>query len=182
MLAEEPEFEPYVSVSASRDSRWKNLAANKEWSSIHLLRRGERSERLARLPNASRLLGEVPLADCPPHAPECFISRLAPGVVLPPHHGLSNIKLTVHLPIDIPAHGCSITVAGETRVWSRDDFLIFDDSFLHSAKNESDLSRTVMIFDVWHPGLCDDERRALALSIRVLDAVQAVAHTRLHGR
>ena len=103
-----------------------------------------------------------------------------PGVVLPPHHGVSNIKLTVHLPVELPGAGCSITVGGETRQWREDDFLIFDDAFLHSAENRTDQGpaaqpRTVLIFDVWHPRLHPAERQALAQAVQAIDAVMAVA-------
>lgn len=174
-LAADQAFSPYVEAAASRDERWRALAANPAWSSLHLVKAGIADEALlASLPRTRNLLDAAPLADYPPHAPECFISRLMPGVVLPPHFGVSNIKLTVHVPVDLPPQGCSITVAGETRQWRQGEFLIFDDSFEHSAQNLSGQSRTVLIFDVWHPGLDEAERAALAYSIRALDATQRV--------
>lgn len=174
-------FAPYVEAAAARDARWSALAGDPRWSSIHLIRGGVRDETtLAALPHTAALLAGAPLAQCPPHAPECFVSRLFPGVVLPPHHGVSNIKLTVHLPVELPGAGCSITVGGETRQWREDDFLIFDDAFLHSAENRTDQGpaaqpRTVLIFDVWHPRLHPAERQALAQAVQAIDAVMAVA-------
>lgn len=181
-----PRFAPYVEAAAARDARWRGLAGDPRWSSIHLIRGGVRDEALlAELPRTAALLAEAPLAQCPPHAPECFVSRLFPGVVLPPHHGVSNIKLTVHLPVELPPAGCSLTVGGETRSWREDDVLIFDDAFLHSAENRTDLghpgtdsapqARTVLIFDVWHPRLHPAEREALAQAVRAIDAVMGVA-------
>ncbi|PWG74201.1 beta-hydroxylase, partial [Enterococcus hirae] len=41
---------------------------------------------------------------------EAVGSIRAPGVTIHPHFGLANSRLTVHLPIDVPA-GCSLTVA-----------------------------------------------------------------------
>lgn len=174
--ASAPEFAPYVEAAAARDARWSALAGDRRWSSIHLIRGGVRDEPLlATLPHTAALLADAPLAQCPPHAPECFVSRLFPGVVLPPHHGVSNIKLTVHLAVELPHAGCSITVGGETRQWREDDFLIFDDAFLHSAENRADQPRTVLIFDVWHPRLDPAERDALAQAVVAIDAVMAVA-------
>ena len=174
-LAGPRDFSPYVEADAARDARWRDLAGDRRWSSIHLIRGGRRDETaLAALPQTSALLAAAPLADCPPHAAECFVSRLFPGVVLPPHHGVSNIKLTVHLPVDLPPSGCSITVGGETRTWREDDFLIFDDAFLHSAENRTDAGpaaqpRTVLIFDVWQPRLVPEERVALARAVAAID-------------
>jgi hypothetical protein len=174
-LATDQAFSPYVEAAAARDARWRALASSPAWSSLHLVKAGIADEALlASLPRTRAFLDAAPLAEYPPHAPECFISRLMPGVVLPPHFGVSNIKLTVHVPIDLPPQGCSITVAGETRHWREGEFLVFDDSFEHSAENLSDRSRTVLIFDVWHPGLDETERAALAHTIRALDATQRV--------
>lgn len=171
-------FRPYVAPEASSDRVWRVLAANPAWSSIHLIKSGVADTALLdQLPALSEFLGCAPLPRLEPHAPECFISRLQPGVELPSHYGVSNIKLTAHLPIDIPETGCTLTVAGESRSWPLDEFLVFDDSFLHSAANRSQQPRTVLIFDVRHPALGDAEQAALAQAIRVLDAVNAAAHS-----
>lgn len=181
VLADAQGFSPYVAAEAARSPTWAALADKPDWSALHLLRREQWNDTfMARLPLTTDFLAAAPLAQCPPHAPECFVSRLKPGVMLPPHHGLSNIKLTVHLPVDLPPSGCDITVAGETRTWRYGEFLVFDDSFLHTAANRSGCDRTVMIFDMWHPGLSEEERTALAHAITVLDAVQSTM-SRLKG-
>ncbi|MDQ3206335.1 MAG: aspartyl/asparaginyl beta-hydroxylase domain-containing protein [Pseudomonadota bacterium] len=172
-VAAEKSFCPYVQVEAARDPMWRGLAGSSDWLATHLLRGGQWNTALMqRLPLTRAFLEQAPLAQCPPHAPECFISRLRPGVLLPPHYGLSNIKLTVHMAIELPPQGCSITVGGITRTWPLDDFLIFDDSFLHTAANRSQQDRTVLILDVWHPGLSPGERDAMAHAIAVLDEVR----------
>ena len=167
-------FSPYVASEARASSLWRELAGNPAWSSIHLIRGGKPdTQLLEQLPRAADLLRRAPLAQLPPHAPEAFVSRLQPGVELPSHYGVSNIKLTAHLPVDIPESGCSLTVAGESRSWPEGDFMIFDDSFLHSAANRSNRARTVLIFDIDHPGLDAEERAALAHAIRAMDVLNA---------
>ena len=47
--------------------------------------------------------------------------------------------------------------------------MIFDDSFLHQAQNNSDLDRVVLIFDMWHPDLTELEITGLT---RMLDWAQ----------
>lgn len=169
----DPDFAPYVPPEAARQRIWKPLAGSKAWSSIHLIKAGARREAvLERLPVTDDFVAQLPLARCPPHAPECFISQLLPGAMLPPHYGLSNFKLTAHLPVHIPPDRCRIVVAGESRSWPGDDFLIFDDSFLHSAENSSPDRRTVLIFDIWHPSLDPEERSSLSHAIAVLDEVR----------
>lgn len=167
-------FSPYVADEARASSLWRELAGNPAWSSIHLVRGGKPdASLLEQLPETAALLQRAPLAQLPPHAPEAFVSRLQPGVELPSHYGVSNIKLTAHLPVDIPESGCTLTVAGESRSWPDDDFLVFDDSFLHSAANRSQRPRTVLIFDIAHPGLDEEERAALAHAIRAMDVLNA---------
>ena len=39
--------------------------------------------------------------------------------------------------------------------------LIFDDSFEHDVWNEGDSARFVLIVDIWHPELTEEERRTL---------------------
>jgi aspartyl/asparaginyl beta-hydroxylase (cupin superfamily) len=66
------------------------------------------------------------------------------------------MRLRCHLGIDVPA-GCGIRVGGVERSWERGRCIVFDDSFPHEAWNESDEPRIVLIVDVWHPDLSDDE-------------------------
>jgi hypothetical protein len=40
--------------------------------------------------------------------------------------------------------------------------MIFDDSYEHSAWNDSDAARIVLIFEIWHPALSAAERAAVA--------------------
>lgn len=169
----DPDFAAYVPTEAAQQLLWKPLAGSMSWSSIHLIKAGARREAvLHQLPVTESFVAQLPLAWCPPHAPECFISRLLPGAVLPPHYGLSNFKLTAHLPVCLPPDGCRIVVAGEARRWPDDDFLIFDDSFLHSAENSSQVCRTVLIFDIWHPLLDPEETDCLSYAVALLDGVK----------
>lgn len=139
---------------------WERLK-NKEWASQHLIRGGE----LLGDDFKAALEGFMQcdaVANCPPHAPELFLSRLLPGTRIPPHYGISNVKLTVHLPIKVNT-ACALTAGEQTQSWDgQRDILIFDDSFLHSAQNEGTEPRTVLIFDVWHPDLSLQEREAIA--------------------
>lgn len=51
-----------------------------------------------------------------------------------------------------------IKVAGETRYLQEGKAVIFDDSFLHEAGNTSaEEPRVVLIVDIWHPDLSDEE-------------------------
>jgi aspartyl/asparaginyl beta-hydroxylase (cupin superfamily) len=89
-----------------------------------------------------------------------YFSRMAPGTRVAPHHGPTNMRLRCHLGIDIPPD-CGIRVAGESRSWTVGECLVFDDSFMHEVWNDSAFTRTVLVVDLWHPDLAEDEVRLL---------------------
>lgn len=157
---------------------WNDLKGKKKWGALPLLTQNNDSQWLEKLPQTQDFLSQVPLANCPPHSPEVFLSVLEPSVELPEHYGLSNFKLTTHLPVFLPnSENVNITVNGETRRWSLDELLIFDDSFLHSAKNKSEERRVVLIFDIWHPDLSKEERDCLTETIATIDRANGLMAT-----
>jgi aspartate beta-hydroxylase len=40
--------------------------------------------------------------------------------------------------------------------------VVFDDTYEHEAWNRSDLTRVILIFDLWHPALSAAEREAVS--------------------
>jgi aspartyl/asparaginyl beta-hydroxylase (cupin superfamily) len=85
---------------------------------------------------------------------------MRPGAHIPPHFGAANNRLTVHLPLIVPA-GCSIRVGDEIHTWREGELFAFDDSFEHEAWNTSDKDRVVLIFESHHPDLSKAERAAI---------------------
>ena len=68
--------------------------------------------------------------------------------------------------VDIPNNGenkCRLTIGDETRQWINGEVMLFDTSIMHDAVNESDDTRYILMFRVWHPDLTDVERNALQL-------------------
>jgi aspartyl/asparaginyl beta-hydroxylase (cupin superfamily) len=81
---------------------------------------------------------------------------MAPNTHIAPHAGPTNLRLRVHLGIDVPS-GCGLTVGRISGGWTPGRCIVFDDSFPHEAWNDGDRDRVVLIVDVWHPDLSDDE-------------------------
>ena len=48
--------------------------------------------------------------------------------------------------------------------------LIFDDTIEHEAWNDGDERRVILIFEVWHPIVDPDERRAISATFEAIDA------------
>lgn len=153
--------EPYIAADLQASETWKTLAGRKDWGALHLFNGGRRNDAaLARFPRLAALLAALPLTEMHGRPVEALLSVLLPGTHIPPHHGIANHRLTVHLPLVVPDR-CSVTVAGETRPAEAGKLLIFDDSFEHSAANSSTRPRIVLIFEIWQPELSAAERLAL---------------------
>jgi aspartate beta-hydroxylase len=152
---------PYIEGVVTGDAGLDGLANSLEWSSIHLIKAGTRNQDLLnKCPVTQKVLTQLPMPVLAGNAPEVFLSVLKPGAEIKPHFGLSNIKLTVHLGLEIPEN-CAIRVGQETQSWSDGKVMIFDDSFEHEAWNRSDKERKVLIIEVWHPDLTDLEKQGI---------------------
>jgi aspartyl/asparaginyl beta-hydroxylase (cupin superfamily) len=80
-------------------------------------------------------------------------SKLGPKTILRPHRGwkhLSNKVLRCHYGLDVPEN-CGIWCNGESRDQHQDEWLVFDDSKMHSAWNRSPRDRIVLILDLDRP-------------------------------
>lgn len=84
-----------------------------------------------------------------------IFSRLSPRTHIKPHCGPHNLRWTAHLGLVIPksASDCRIRVGNEWRSWSAGKVLLFDDSFEHEVRNDTDEDRVVLLIRLWHPEL-----------------------------
>ncbi len=89
-----------------------------------------------------------------------YFSRLGPHARVAPHSGPTNMRVRAHLGIDVPA-GCGIRVGETATTWHEGKCIVFEDAFPHEVWNESDRNRIVLVVDLWHPDLTDDEVRLL---------------------
>lgn len=152
-------FAPYIAYRPGDPvNQWAELNHSNRWSHLSLWRSGEPQEEvLAACPKTRAALEAVDMADIGGLCPNVMFSALAPHTEIPPHHGETNARLVVHLPLIVP-EGCSYRVGFEHRKWEVGKVLIFDDTIEHTARNDSDELRVVLIFDVWNPLLSIEER------------------------
>ncbi len=171
VLADGAGLTPYVDMPANAPAagHWRELNRSPRWSAYHLYRHGVRVHaHCARCPRTVALLDSLPILRLPEHAPEALFSVLEPNTHIPPHTGVINGRLTVHLPLIVPENCGALVVGGEARVWEPGRCLVFDDSFVHEALNHSAETRVVLIFDLWNPQLRAAEREALGESIAAI--------------
>ncbi len=169
VLREEAGLRPYVNLAPGSEQQWRDLNRSLQWSSYHLYRDSERiAPHCERCPQTHAAVEALPLPRLAGQSPEVFFSILRPGTHIPPHFGLANYKLVIHLPLIIPS-GCGIRVGDQTRTWHLGECLIFDDSFEHEAWNRSDSLRAVLILEAWNPGVSVPEQEMLAAAVSALD-------------
>ncbi|CAN7393887.1 aspartyl/asparaginyl beta-hydroxylase domain-containing protein [Massilia sp. LjRoot122] len=152
-------FTPYINYADDQPvAQWAQLNRNLDWSAFRLIDNGERVEENAlRCPRTMALLGSAPQPEQPGRTPSAMFSVLKPRTRIPPHTGVSNVRLVTHLPLIVPS-GCGFRVGNDSRAWEEGKAWVFDDTIEHEAWNDSDALRVVLIFDVWHPHLSAAER------------------------
>lgn len=99
---------------------------------------------------------------------EAFFAKMPPRTKIAPHSDNLNYVLTSHLALELEEGKCSITVGNEEKYWKEGEMLILDTTFIHSTKNESNRPRYILVLRFWHPGLTEEERRAIHVSHAIL--------------
>ena len=171
-------FRPFVEMSTDhpRAAYWRQVNRSSSWNAYFFYRDGKRyEENCARCPETAAALDALPLDRVADHSPEALYSVLKPGAQIPPHTGVINCRLVVHLPLIVPPD-CGIRVGQETRGWQEGRCIVFDDTFEHEAWNKSPHTRVVVIFDIWNPQLTEAEREGMRTAIEALGSFN-----RMHG-
>lgn len=164
-------FAPYVQYEPHLPlDQWRELNHSPKWTAYHFFDRAEPIEsRLQRAPAVREALKLLPQPRVALRSPTALFSALTPGARIPPHTGVANFRLLVHLPLVIPPR-CGFRVGGETREWKVGEAWVFDDTIEHEAWNGSDELRTILIADLWSPWLSPEEREAIAAVIAATDS------------
>ncbi|NNL90470.1 MAG: aspartyl/asparaginyl beta-hydroxylase domain-containing protein [Marinicaulis sp.] len=150
---------PYVSEDIT-EPQWQTLRGKLDWSALYLHFNASETQEAKHFPKTLEALSSAPLVARDGTPLETFFSRLKPGAHIPPHCGLTNTRLTVHLPLIVP-DDCEIRVADDIYKWTEGKITAFDDSFEHEAWNRSQEDRAVLIFETHHPDLKDAEIAAI---------------------
>ena len=122
--------------------------AHDQWKTYFFYGYGFRADgNCARCPRTAALLDGIP------GLTTAFFSILAPGTRIPPHRGPWGGVIRYHLGLIVPepAEACGIDVGGEVAHWAEGGSLVFDDSYEHTAWNDSDKVRVVLFLDVMRP-------------------------------
>lgn len=158
-------------------ARYVSGGAQASWDAIFFDRHGQRYDHThQRYPATSGLLDGADRCRIPAQSPETCFSILQPHTKIEPHHGVTNARLVVHLPLRVP-QGCHLELVGVGRHhWREGEVFAFDDTFLHAAENPSDQPRGILLTDAWHPELTAIERAAFTALITTLTELESPPH------
>ncbi|WP_144393883.1 aspartyl/asparaginyl beta-hydroxylase domain-containing protein [Pleionea sediminis] len=173
LLSKGQGFKPYVdhnpNAPQTGDTGFYN---NEDWSAFHLYKSGKAiEENIAQCPITHDILQSAPIPKIPGRSPNILFSKLKPGTHIAPHHGELNTRLLCHLPLIVP-DGCYLRVGNDKRDVKEGEFMIFDDSVEHEAKNNSNSDRIVLIFDIWRPEIKEHEKDVLSKLFNQIDTLR----------
>ena len=147
-----PEVENLVrdTDQAFTSNKYVGLTKDDSWSSYSFLfwQIRVRKERLGdKCPTLNKYLQQVP------GLVSFSLSRIAPHTTLEPHRGDTNAVMRCHLGIEIPAGlpECGLQAGEGQQGWEEGKWLFFNDAYKHSAWNNTDKRRIVIIMDVIRP-------------------------------
>ncbi len=169
-------FTPYVSYPDGVPlDQWAELNRSPRWSAFFLKDQGlPVAGNAERCPATMAALAGAPQPQVVHRSPAAMFSQLKPRTRIPPHTGVSNTRLVVHLPLIIPSD-CGFRVGNDSRPWHEGQAWVFDDTIEHEAWNLSDVPRTILIFDIWSPFLSQVERDLISRVTAAADSFNEAA-------
>ncbi len=124
------------------------ISKGDNWKTFILFGFGYKSELNCRqCPETTRVLETIP------HLRTAFFSILAPGYHIPRHKGVTKGVIRGHLALIVPKDrdNCWIRIDDQRVSWRQGDCLVFDDTFDHEVRNDTDERRVVLLLDVDRP-------------------------------
>lgn len=142
------------------------------WDAAFFFRRGERINALHdRCPKISAFLASLPLCQIPGQAPEACLSILRPKTAILPHHGVTNTRLVVQIPLIVsPASTLGFTGEADHQ-WQIGTPTIYDDTFEHAEMNDAEDLKLSLMVDIWHPDLSDAEKTAITEFVQASQSI-----------
>jgi len=167
-----------AAMGSNAASPLENDVSSGSWQVLHFLNQGRWVEENATLcsTTAGIIKNITGMMDGTVFG-NAFVSTMNPGTHIDLHCGPSNVRHRLHFCLQAPkgvaAGRPKLRVANKEVTWSEGVSFVFDDSIVHSATyspceedrgsvDSASLLRIVLIIDLWHPSLSDEERRAVA--------------------
>ena len=135
-----------IRASARNDDAGFNSFFKEGWKRFYLKWYDDPPPSAAQCPRTVALLREVPCIKA------ALFAYLPAGAVLNPHRDPYAGSLRYHLGLVTPNDDrCRIWVDGEPYSWRDGQGIIFDETFVHTVRNETDQDRLILLCDVERP-------------------------------
>jgi ornithine lipid ester-linked acyl 2-hydroxylase len=121
---------------------------NAGWKTFFFAGLGVRSDHNRSLcPATARALDRIPNVEL------ALFSILAPGLHIPRHSGVTKGLVRCHLGLKVPREADKAVMhVGATHFhWSEGEAVVFDDTFKHEVRNDTDEERVVLLLDTRRP-------------------------------
>jgi aspartyl/asparaginyl beta-hydroxylase (cupin superfamily) len=175
LLSEDKDFESFLGLKPGQRAPQYVGGRNPEaaWDAYFFYRHGQRYDsHHDRCPMTSAALESVDLCRVARQAPEACFSVIRPQSTIMAHHGVTNTRLVMHLPLLVPP-GCALNVIGlGEHHWREGELMMFDDTYEHEAWNHADQPRLILLMDCWNPHLTGPEQRAVKLLVEAIDNIE----------
>ena len=126
----------------------QRISKGDNWKTFAFYIYGNRvDDNCARCPATGALLDRLPSLQ------NAWFSILAPRYHIPPHRGPTRAVIRCHLGLKVPAarERCWLRVDREICHWEEGRCLVFDDTYEHEVKNDTDEVRVVLFLDFDRP-------------------------------
>jgi len=139
------------------EGRIKAAANNNDWGFYSFFKSGWKRFYLKwyedALPSARTLCPKtVALVSSIPNVHGAMFAMLPPGAKLGAHRDPFAGSLRYHLGLVTPnSDKCFIIVDGEKCVWRDGEAIMFDETYIHTAENATDVNRIILFCDVERP-------------------------------
>jgi len=151
-------------------NKWKtNNTPTGRWKVFHLMDQGIwQKDRMASCSNTMQLLDSITSQLMTGNLyGNVMLSVLESGSSIEPHTGPCNFRIRCHIPIQ-PSTGFYIRVGTEVHTWEWGKLLLFNDHHehevwhdAHSTTKATIPSRVILIIDIWHPVITNEEKNIL---------------------
>ncbi|EGR28675.1 hypothetical protein IMG5_170590 [Ichthyophthirius multifiliis] len=157
-------FQPYRGPSWTSNIKPDDGVGRKstdqgDWNVFYLyLHNLEFTENCKKVPKIMNLIVNM----FPRHYCHAFISAMQPNTHILKHNGPTNKKLRFHMPL-IGVKDSRLRVGEHIIEQQEGKCYVFDDSFEHEAWHNGPETRIILIIDIWHPDLSNQEIKFLSL-------------------
>ena len=157
LASNKDDFLPYMNkeISSGKD-RWKTLGLM-FWTLSSVTN-------CQKFPKTWQLLKKIP------NVCAASFNLLELNSTIKPHNGNTDAIIRCHMGLDIPAPApkCGFRVGDETRSWKNGEILMFCDAHNHTAWNNTQQQRYVLVIDIFRP---EFEHQSVGVSSKVMSQI-----------